>query len=107
MNSSLPISEVATGAGVLVLREIVQWIAGRGRVRNDTFTTVMGALQARLEHTENRLDRVEGEHDNCEKSLRELGIRLDESEHDRVELRREIDRLMGGPVAGYKPRMPK
>ena len=89
------------------MTQAVHWWTSRGKVRADTFKTMMDTVQNRLGATETRLDHVEGQHENCERELSAVRVRLDASERDREELRREIERPMSAPVPGYKPRMPK
>ena len=76
------------------------WLANRRKVRADVFETTVSALSNRLERTETRLDHAEAQHDECREAL-------EASRHDRDELRRKIDALLAGPVAGYRPRGPK
>lgn len=82
------------------MTQAAHWLTSRGKVRADTFKTVVEAVTTRLEHTERRLDLVEEQHADCEQNLREVNHKLDNAQ-------REIDRLMQGPVADYTPRIPK
>lgn len=92
------------------LSQAAHLLTSRRKVRADTFKTVVDTLSDRLEKTESRLDTVESQHTECEQNLREVREDLDASkrasEQERQELKAEIARLMAGPVAGYKPRIP-
>lgn len=90
--ANLPLSEMATGAAGVGLTQVFHWWANRGRTKAYTMGAVDHAVQTAMTLVTERLERVEGQHEACEVSLRDVNGRLDEA-------KREIDRLMAGRIA--------
>lgn len=91
-----------------------EWVGRRGRVQAYTMgavdhavQTAMQSVTGQLTRTEERLEKVEGQHEDCERNLaevrKEAAEARAEAEKARAEAREQIAKLMGDTVPGYQP----
>lgn len=107
--SSLPLGEMIVSAlGGGTVTKLADWLLARGKTLTDIEGKVDRAVGVALEgvtkeveRAHDRVERVEAQHQECEKNLREVNSRLDESERERRQLKAKIDELMSGPIPGY------
>lgn len=108
MAATLPIAEGLSAVGAAVVVQFFNWLSSRDKSRlyaqgavDRAMEKALKGVSDQLARTDDRLQAIEGQHEQCERDLADVRRRLDESERDRAELRKEIDRLMSGPIAGY------
>lgn len=103
-----PLQIVGGGAATGGVSGFFVWLGQRGKTRayaqgavDRAMTEALSGVSAQLKRTDERLAQVEDHHQKCTDDLREVQKRLDETEREREELRRQIDKLMAGPPATY------
>lgn len=84
------------------------WLTQRGKqssyVQGQVDRAMENALEGvsqQLKRADDRIQAVEDREVKCQEDLQDVRRRLEESELDRAELRREITALMAGPPATY------
>lgn len=90
-------SSAAGGGGV---SSFFTWLGSRSKTKAYTMGAVDHAVQTAMTLVTDRLAKVEGQHEACEDSLREVRSEL-------AERKAEIDRLMSGRVAAFGEGAPK
>lgn len=111
----LDVLKVAFGGGVgAALTKGLEVIATRGRSKayvmgavDHAVETAMSSVTGQLERTEDRLVRIEAQHEDCERNLQGVRNDLADEQRQRAELQDNIDRLLQGPVALVGQQPPK
>lgn len=94
--AEMALSALGGGGGA----KLIDFFARRGRTKAYTMGAVDHAVQTAMTLVTERLEKVEAQHGECEKNLREVRDEL-------AEAKAEINRLMLGPIANYGDRAPR
>jgi septal ring factor EnvC (AmiA/AmiB activator) len=110
--SELVVAAVS-GSGIgTVATAGVNWLTRRGKDQayakglvDRAMENALKGVSDQLARADDRIQGLEDQHTHCTEQLTSVKARLDVSEAERAELRREIGRLMDEAVPGYRPRI--